>query len=154
DLAARLVSIAGFGLTGQACTATSRVIVERSVAEAFTAKLVEKAKALVIGNGLKQGVTMGPAVSKQQLAGNLDYVDGAVGQGATLLYGGERLTDGDFAHGYFMQPTILGNVKPAMRIACEEVFGPVVAIMTTENFDEAIKVANGVDFGLSAAVVT
>jgi aldehyde dehydrogenase (NAD+) len=93
DLAARLVGIAGFGLTGQACTATSRVIVEKSVAETFTARLIEKAKAIVVGNGLKQGVTMGPAVSKQQLAGNLDYIDGAVAQGAKLLYGGQRLTE-------------------------------------------------------------
>ncbi|MCI0536756.1 MAG: aldehyde dehydrogenase family protein [Verrucomicrobiales bacterium] len=154
DLAARLVGIAGFGLTGQACTATSRVIVEKSVAEAFTAKLIEKAKAVVIGNGLKQGVTMGPAVSKQQLGGNLAYVDGAIAQGARLVHGGQRLTEGEFANGYFMQPTILADVKPDMQIACEEVFGPVVAVMTVENFDEAIKVANGVEVGLSASVVT
>src|SRR4030095_4833941 len=125
DLAARLVAIAGFGLTGQACTATSRVIVERSVAEAFTTKLIEKAKAIVVGNGLKQGVTMGPAVSQQQLEGNLNYIQIAQQEGATLLHGGARLVEGDQAHGFFMQPTVLGNVKPKMRIACEEVFGPV-----------------------------
>lgn len=154
DLAARLVTIAGFGLTGQACTATSRVIVEKSVAEAFAAKLVEKAKAIVVGNGLKQGVTMGPAVSEAQLAGNLNYVQIAQSEGASLLYGGARLTDGDLAHGYFMQPTVLGNVKPAARIACEEVFGPVVGIIPVENFDEALTVANSVDVGLSASIVT
>jgi aldehyde dehydrogenase (NAD+) len=71
-----------------------------------------------------------------------------------LLYGGQRLTEGDAAHGYFMQPTILGSVTPQMRIACEEVFGPVVGIMTVENFDEAIRVANGVEVGLSASLVT
>lgn len=154
DLAARLVTIAGFGLTGQACTATSRVIVEKSVAEAFAAKLVEKAKAIVVGNGLKQGVTMGPAVSEAQLKGNLNYVQIAQQEGAQLLYGGARLTDGDLAHGYFMQPTVLGNVKPAARIACEEVFGPVVGIIPVENFDEALTVANSVDVGLSASIVT
>ena len=154
DLAARLVAIAGFGLTGQACTATSRVIVEKSVAEAFAAKLVEKAKALVVGNGLKPGVTMGPAVSAAQLKGNLDYVQIAQSEGAQLLTGGARLTDGDLAHGYFMQPTVLGNVKPAARIACEEVFGPVIGIIPVENFDEALIVANGVDVGLSASIVT
>ena len=154
DLAARLVAIAGFGLTGQACTATSRVIVEKSVADAFAAKLVEKARALVVGNGLKQGVTMGPAVSEAQLAGNLNYVQIAQSEGATLLCGGARLTDGDLAHGYFMQPTVLGNVKPAARIACEEVFGPVVGIIPVENFDEALTVANSVDVGLSASIVT
>jgi aldehyde dehydrogenase (NAD+) len=154
DLAARLVAIAGFGLTGQACTATSRVIVERSVAEAFASRLIEKARAIVVGNGLKQGVTMGPAVSEAQLKGNLSYVQIAQHEGASLLCGGARLADGDLAHGFFMQPTVLGNVKPAARIACEEVFGPVVGIIQVENFDEAIAVANGVDVGLSASVVT
>jgi acyl-CoA reductase-like NAD-dependent aldehyde dehydrogenase len=154
DLAARLVAIAGFGLTGQACTATSRVIVEKSVAEAFASKLIEKAKAIVIGNGLKQGVTMGPAVSEAQLKGNLSYVQIAQQEGAQLLHGGAQLSDGDFAQGFFMQPTVLGNVKPTARIACEEVFGPVVGIIPVENFDEALTVANGVDVGLSASIVT
>jgi aldehyde dehydrogenase (NAD+) len=154
DLAARLVAIAGFGLTGQACTATSRVIVEKSVAETFSAKLIEKAKAIIVGNGLKQGVTMGPAVSEAQLKGNLTYVQIAQSEGASLLQGGARLTDGDLAHGFFMQPTVLGNVKPASRIACEEVFGPVIGIIPVENFDEALSVANSVDVGLSASIVT
>ncbi|HYT60154.1 MAG TPA: aldehyde dehydrogenase family protein [Haliangiales bacterium] len=154
DLAAKLVAIAGFGLTGQACTATSRVIVEKSVVEAFAEKLVERAGAVKVGNGLQEGVTMGPAVSKQQLAGNLDYVDIATGEGARVLCGGRRLTDGDFAHGHFMEPAVLGNVTPKMRIACEEVFGPVVGIIAAADFDEAIRVANGVDVGLSASLVT
>ena len=154
DLAARLVSIAGFGLTGQACTATSRVIVERSVADAFTQKLIQRASALQVGNGLRDGVTMGPAVSKQQLAGNLEYVDLAVSEGAKLIYGGRRLTEGEHAQGHFMQPTVLANVSPTMRIACEEVFGPVIAIIAVENFDEALAVANGVEVGLSASIVT
>ncbi len=154
DLAARLVAIAGFGLTGQACTATSRVIVEKSVAEAFTAKLIEKAKAIVVGNGLTPGVTMGPAVNQQELDGNLNYISIAQQEGAKLRYGGQRLTEGDLAHGFFMQPAILGDVTPNMRIAKEEVFGPVVAIIAVENFDEALAVANGVDVGLSASLVT
>ncbi|MGH6961692.1 MAG: aldehyde dehydrogenase family protein, partial [Dongiaceae bacterium] len=154
DLAARLVATAGFGLTGQACTATSRVIVEKPVVEAFTAKLIEKAKAIVVGNGLKQGVTMGPAVSQQQLEGNLNYIQIAQKEGATLLHGGARLAEGDLAHGCFMQPAVLGNVKPTARIACEEVFGPVVGIISVEDFDEALAVANGVDVGLSASLVT
>ena len=154
DLAATLVAKAGFGLTGQACTATSRAIVERSVLEPFTEKLIAKARALKIGNGLTPGVEMGPAVSKQQLASNIDYIDSAVAQGAQLLYGGQRLTDGEFANGHFMQPTVLGNVRPDMRIACEEVFGPVIAVMPAQNFEEALKIANGVDVGLSASVVT
>jgi aldehyde dehydrogenase (NAD+) len=154
DLAARLVAIAGFGLTGQACTATSRVIVEKSVADAFAAKLIEKARAIVVANGLKQGATMGPAVSQTQLEGNLNYVQIAQKEGASLLYGGARLSEGELAHGHFMQPTVVGNVKPNTRIACEEVFGPVVGIIPVESFDEAMAVANGVDVGLSASIVT
>jgi aldehyde dehydrogenase (NAD+) len=154
DLAARLVAIAGFGLTGQACTATSRVIIEKSVAEAFTQKLIEKAKAIVVGNGLKPGVTMGPAVNEQEFKGNFDYVDIAKNEGGTVAYGGARLSDGELAHGFFMQPTIITGVTPSMRIAREEVFGPVIAIIAVENFDEAIAVANGVDVGLSASIVT
>ena len=154
DLAARLVAGAGFGLTGQACTATSRVIIERSVLEPFTAKLIEKAKAIVVGNGLTPGVTMGPAVSRSQLDGNLNYVEIARKEGATLLHGGNACREGDLAHGLFLQPTVLGQVKPAMRIACEEVFGPVIGIIPVENFEEALQVANSVDVGLSASLVT
>jgi len=154
DLAAKLVAIAGFGLTGQACTATSRVIVEKSVAAQFTEKLIEKAKAIVVGSGLKAGVTMGPAVNEQEFKGNFDYIDIAKNEGGTVVYGGARLSDGDLAHGWFMQPTIITGVTPQMRIAREEVFGPVIAIIAVENFDEAIAVANGVDVGLSASIVT
>jgi len=145
---------AGFSLTGQACTATSRAIVERKVLEPFTDRLVAKAKALKVGNGLTPGTDMGPAVSRAQLEGNLTYVDVALKEGAKLVSGGQRLTDGDFAHGWFMQPTVLAEVKPGTRIACEEVFGPVVAVIAVEDFEDAIRVANGVDVGLSASVVT
>lgn len=154
DLAATLVIRAGFGLTGQACTATSRVIVERSVLELFTEKLVSKTKALKVGNGLLANVDMGPVISNDQLANNLNYIDVAKAEGATLVYGGERLSEGDCGRGFFMQPTILANVKPDQRIACEEVFGPVIAILAAEDFDEAITIANGVDVGLSASLVT
>ena len=154
DLAATLVVRAGFGLTGQACTATSRVIVERPVLEAFTEKLVAKTRALKVGPGLQPGVDMGPAVNPQELEGNFQHIAAAVKEGAKLLLGGERLTEGDLQHGLFMQPTLLGSVTPSMRIAREEVFGPVVAIIPVESFDEAIAVANGVDVGLSASLVT
>jgi len=154
DLAARLVAIAGFGLTGQACTATSRVIVEKSVAAQFTEKLVEKAKAVVVGNGLKQGVTMGPAVNEQEFKGNFDYIEIAKNEGGKVVYGGNRLSEGDLAQGWFMEPTIITDVTPQVRIAREEVFGPVVAIIAVENFEEAMTVANGVDVGLSASIVT
>jgi len=149
-----LVARSGFGLTGQACTATSRVIVDQSVLAAFTEKLVAKAKAWKVGNGLTAGTDMGPAVSESQLNGNLEWVKTAVKDGAQLLCGGNRITTGDFAHGWFMEPTVIGSVTPSMRIACEEVFGPVVVIIPAGNFDEALRIANGVDVGLSASLVT
>ena len=154
DLAARLVAIAGFGLTGQACTATSRVIVERPVLEAFTERLVALAKNLKIGPGLTPGVQMGPAVNEAELLGNLDAIQAAQAEGARLVWGGRRLTDGDLAHGWFMEPAILTDVTPSMRIAREEVFGPVVAILAVDSFEEALSVANGVDYGLSASLIT
>jgi len=154
DLAATLVVRAGFGLTGQACTATSRVIVEESVLEAFLEKLVTKARALKVGDGLGAGIEMGPAVNVQELEGNFAHVEAAVAEGAVVCAGGHRLTEGELAHGLFMEPTVLRNVTSTMRIAREEVFGPVVAVMAVGGFDEAIAVANGVDVGLSASIVT
>ena len=154
DLAASIVAKAGFGLTGQACTATSRAIVEQSVLQPFTEKLAAKAQALKVGNGLAPGVEMGPAVSKQQLAGNLEHIDGALGQGAKLICGGQRIAGGSCDHGFFMQPTVLGNVTPEMSIACEEVFGPVIAVIAAPDFEEALSIANRVDVGLSASIMT
>jgi acyl-CoA reductase-like NAD-dependent aldehyde dehydrogenase len=154
DLAAKLVTIAGFGLTGQACTATSRVIVERPVLEAFTQKLVELAQNWKVGNGRTQGIQMGPAASEAELRGNLDSLTQAQAEGARLAWGGARLTDGDYARGWFMQPAVLTDVTPKMRIAQEEVFGPVIAILAVDSFDEALTVANGVNYGLSASLIT
>jgi aldehyde dehydrogenase (NAD+) len=148
DLAATLVAKAGFGLTGQACTATSRAIVERTVLDSFVDKLVGKAKAI------KLGADMGPAINQQQLESNLAHVKQAQKDGAQIAFGGERVTDGEFTHGFFMQPTVMTNVKPDLSIACEEVFGPVVAVIAVESFDEALSVANALEVGLSASIVT
>ncbi len=154
DLAATLVAKAGFGLTGQACTATSRAIVEKSVVEPFIEKLAAKAKALKVGNGLTQGVEMGPAVNQQELDGNFEHIQHAQREGAKVVVGGQRLSEGELAQGFFMSPAVLRDVTPKMRIAREEVFGPVVAVMAVENFDEALALANSLDVGLSASIVT
>jgi acyl-CoA reductase-like NAD-dependent aldehyde dehydrogenase len=154
DLAATLVVKAGFGLTGQACTATSRVLVEKPVLEMFLEKLVAQTKGIQVGNGLHPKTQMGPAINRAQLETNLDYVEIAKSQGATLVCGGHALKDGELAHGHFMAPTVLSNVRPDQRIACEEVFGPVVAVVAVEHFEEAIQVANSVEAGLSASIVT
>lgn len=97
---------------------------------------------------------MGPAVNEQELNGNFEYVKVAQKEGAKLVYGGDRLLEGDLAQGYFMQPAVLTGVTPNMRIAREEVFGPVIAVITVDGFDEAMSVANGLDVGLSASIVT
>ncbi len=154
DLAARLVAVAGFGLTGQACTATSRVIVERPVAEAFTQKLTALAQTWKVGPGLEAGVQMGPAVNEAQLTGNLEAIETALREGARRAWGGRRLDQGAHANGWFMEPAVISEVTPSMRIAQEEIFGPVVAVLTVDSFDEALQVANGVPYGLSASVVT
>ena len=130
------------------------MLVEKPVLESFLEKLVQRAGQLRVGNGLTPGVEMGPAVNQSELEGNFEHIDHAVKEGAEVIYGGRRLNEGDLAHGYFMEPTIVGQVKPSMRIAREEVFGPVVAVMAVADFEEALAVANGLDVGLSASIVT
>ena len=143
ELAATLVAKAGFGLTGQACTATSRAIVEASVLDDSPSGLWPRRAPSRSVLDWRPEWKWGRLVSKQQLAGNLEYVDGAVRRRRKLLYGGSRLTDNEFAQGYFMAPTVLGNVSPKMKIACEEVFGPVVAVISAKDFDDALAIANG-----------
>jgi aldehyde dehydrogenase (NAD+) len=150
ELAVKLAVAGGFGLTGQACTATSRVIVEQSVADDFAAKLTAAARSMVVGDGLQAGVQMGPAVSEDQLKTDLEYVGIGKSEGAKLLAGGDLAGD----HGHYVQPTIFDYVEPKMRIAQEEIFGPVISIMRARDFDHAIEQANAIGFGLSAGVVT
>ncbi len=151
-LAVDIVVRGGFGLTGQACTATSRVIVEEGIAPAFTEALTDAARKLRVGNGLESGVQMGPAVSQDQLQTDLEYVRIGQQEGAKLLVGGDVVrTNGG---GFFVQPTVFADVEPEMRIAQEEIFGPVIGIIRARDFDDAIVKANQIGFGLSAAIVT
>ena len=154
DVAAATLVNAAFFSTGQKCTACSRAIVERSVYEPLVDKLVAKTRALKIGNGLEAGIDIGPAVDETQLATDLEYIAIAQREGAQLLCGGRRLTGGAYDKGFFVEPTIFGGVTPSMRIAQEEVFGPVLAMMVAEDFEEAMRLANGVRFGLSAAIIS
>ncbi len=150
----KAVSIAvagGFGLTGQACTATSRVIVEEGAAAAFAEALTNAARNLKVGNGLEAGIQMGPAVSEDQLQTNLEYVGVGQNEGAKLLVGGGKIGQGS---GYYVQPTVFDQVEPDMRIAQEEIFGPVIGIIRAKDFDDALEKANGIGFGLAASVVT
>jgi aldehyde dehydrogenase (NAD+) len=145
-------AVAGaFGGTGQACTATSRLIVHEDVADEVTEAVVERAESFTVGPGMEDP-DMGPAVSENQDESNFQYVDVAHEEGATLLTGGDRPPEYDT--GYFIEPTVFADVDPEMRIAQEEVFGPVLAVLRVSDFDEAVAVANGVDYGLSASVFT
>ena len=143
-----------FGTTGQRCTATSRILLQKGIAAEFTAKFVARTKKLKIGNGLDESVEVGPQVNADQIETSTRYVEIALKEGAQLLCGGHALTDGPFAHGTFFEPTVLAGVTPAMRIAREEVFGPVVALMEFSNFEEAVEIANSIDYGLSTSLYT
>ena len=153
DLAVKLVVQGGFSLSGQACTGTSRVLVHRQVKEEFTRRLVEKVSALSVGNGLNGNPDLGPIATESQLESILEYV--AIGkQEATHLLGGERLTDGDYARGLFMRPALFTDVTQQMRIAREEIFGPVIALLEIDSYEQALVMANDTEYGLSAAIVT
>jgi acyl-CoA reductase-like NAD-dependent aldehyde dehydrogenase len=152
DLAVPGILQGAFGSTGQRCTATSRVVAHRKVLGELTERLVEETKKIVVGNGMDPGVTMGPAVDEAQLETDLRYIAIALEEGAKLLCGGRRLTEGAWAQGFFVEPTIFTDVRPEMRLAREEVFGPVLAILAVDSFDEAIRVANDVPFGLTASI--
>jgi len=143
-----------FGTTGQRCTATSRVLLQKGISSKFTEKFIERAEVLKVGNGLDETVQVGPQVNASQIDTSSQYVDIALAEGAKLLLGGGALVDGDFAKGTFFAPTIFGGVTPSMRIAREEVFGPVVSLIEFETFEEAIETANSIDYGLSTAIYT
>jgi len=143
-----------FGTTGQRCTATSRILLQKGIAQKFTEQFVARAKALKVGNGLDESVEVGPQVNASQVATSTKYVEIAVKEGAKLLAGGHALTQGDYAKGTFFEPTVLSAVSPSMRISCEEVFGPVVALIEFDTFEQAIEIANAIEYGLSTAIYT
>jgi acyl-CoA reductase-like NAD-dependent aldehyde dehydrogenase len=143
-----------FGTTGQRCTATSRILLQRGIAERFTAEFVARAKKLTVGNGLDETIEVGPQVNEGQIETSEKYVAIALAEGAKLLCGGHRLTEGAYTHGTFFESTVLGGVTPSMRIAREEVFGPVVCLIEFDTFEQAIEIANSIDYGLSTALYT
>ena len=150
DAAAAAVS-GSCGGTGQACTATSRLIVDEAVAQEMIDAVVERAESLSIGPGMEDS-DMGPAVSEEENATNHEYIRIAKNEGATLLTGGDRPER--FESGYFVEPTVFADVSSEMRIAQEEVFGPVLSIIEVSDFEEAVTVANDVTYGLSSSIFT
>jgi len=150
DLAVEGVAQGAFGSTGQRCTATSRVILHQKIADKFIEKLIERVQKIKVGDGMQDGVSMGPAVDKAQYETDLRYIAIAKKEGCRCLTGGEALP----GKGYFVAPTVFDGVTPAMTLAQEEVFGPVLAVMRAGDFEEAMQIANGVKFGLTCSIYT
>lgn len=154
DLAVASTVQGAFGSTGQRCTATSRAVVVDSIADEFVARLDARAAKLVVGNGLDPKTNMGPSVDQTQLDTVLRYVDVGRAEGARLVTGGARLKGDPYDRGYFVAPTIFDRVTPDMRIAQEEIFGPVLGVIRVPDVASALAAANGVRYGLSASVYT
>jgi acyl-CoA reductase-like NAD-dependent aldehyde dehydrogenase len=154
DLAVASVTLGAFGTTGQRCTATSRVIVQKSVQKVFTDRLVAAAEKLRVGDGLDPDVDMGPLVNTGRVKAVQEYAEIGKQEGAKLVLGGSPLTGGDYREGAYYEPTIFTDVAPSMHIAREEVFGPLLSIVPIDSYEEAIKVANSTEYGLSTAIFT
>ncbi|HEU0196237.1 MAG TPA: aldehyde dehydrogenase family protein [Nevskiaceae bacterium] len=153
DVAVTLTIKGGLSLTGQACTGTGRVLVHRQVVERYTKSLLDHIAQLVIGNGLDSPCDLGPLATENQLASVLNYV--SVGKSeARHLIGGDRLRGPIYDKGYFVSPAVFADAKPTMRIAKEEIFGPLIVIVPVDSYDQAIRIANDSEYGLSASIVT
>jgi acyl-CoA reductase-like NAD-dependent aldehyde dehydrogenase len=144
----------GFGTSGQRCTAASRVVVHEKIYDRFIEEFASRAAALRVGNGLQPTTQMGPSISESQLETVMKYVEIGRREGARVVTGGRRLESGDYASGWFHEPTVFADVEPSMRIAQEEIFGPVVSVMRCRSLEEAIAIGNGVRYGLSASIYT
>ncbi|HUG55668.1 MAG TPA: aldehyde dehydrogenase family protein [Candidatus Limnocylindrales bacterium] len=154
DLSIDGIVWSAFGTSGQRCTAASRVIAHRGVASELVDKLVGRAKKLKLGDGLEASTDVGPVVSDTQLQKVHSYIPIAEKEGATVAAGGRVPRDGALAKGYFHEPTVLVDVKPNMRVAQEEIFGPVTAVIEVASLDEAIKALNSTKYGLSCSIYT
>jgi len=144
----------GFGTSGQRCTAASRLGIHKSVYKEFVRRFVQRVQQLRVGNGLDPSTEVGPVISEPQLATVMSYVEVGRKEGAKLLAGGHRLDSGIYAKGWFHEPTVFADCDPRMRIAREEIFGPVVSIIPIDTFEHGIEIANAVPYGLSASIYT
>jgi aldehyde dehydrogenase (NAD+) len=155
DLAVEGTVWGAFGTSGQRCTASSRVVVHKKVYKKFVQKLVERTIALRVGDGSDPKTDVGPVINAAAVHKIMGYIEtGQREDGATLACGGHRLEKGAHANGYFIEPTVFTNVAPEMRIAQEEIFGPVTAVIPAASLAEAVEIANGVRYGLSASIYT
>lgn len=155
DLAVEGAVWGAFGTSGQRCTASSRLVVHRRVYKKFLEKLIERTLTLRVGNGLDRRVDVGPVINEDAVAKILGYIEiGQKSDGARLALGGHRLEKGAHRHGFFIEPTIFADVASGMRIAQEEIFGPVLSVIACRDLDEAIEIGNGVRYGLSSSIYT
>ncbi|HWW75013.1 MAG TPA: aldehyde dehydrogenase family protein, partial [Pyrinomonadaceae bacterium] len=154
SLAVESTAQGAFGSTGQRCTATSRAVVVNSVADEFVARIAERAKAMRVGDGMDKETDIGPIVDASQFKSVLSYVDVGREDGAELVCGGGPADGSGLRKGYFVQPTVFDRVTPDMRIAREEIFGPVLSVLRVADFEEALRVANDSEYGLASAVFT
>lgn len=154
NMAAKLTIEGAMKQTGQRCTATSRVFVEKSIYQPFLEKLLGYVKNIQVGNGMDSDVTMGPVVSKSQYDSILHYIEIGKKEGAEIIYGGNALNGKNYDQGYYIEPTIFTNVTNDMVIAQEEIFGPVLSVIQVENYEEALAQANDTIYGLSASLFT
>lgn len=152
DLAVEHTANGAFGSTGQRCTAGSRAIVQSSIADEFVEKIVKRAKSFKLGAGADASTDIGPSVDEHQFDTVLKYMGIGKEDGAKLMCGGGRALGDGLEHGYFVEPTVFDNVTPDMRIFREEIFGPVLGISRVQNLDEAMKLANDTEYGLSSSV--
>jgi aldehyde dehydrogenase (NAD+) len=152
DLVMEGVVWGAYGTTGQRCTATSRLIVQSGVHDELVAKIEARARELRLGYGNDEGVDMGPVINQKALDKISGYMDVAREEGATIRFGGTRATGGATDDGFFFEPTMLTDVTQGMRVEQEEIFGPVLSVIQVESYDEAIRVANGVKYGLSSSI--
>src|SRR5215510_3866949 len=154
ELAVESTAQGAFFSTGQRCTATSRAVVINKIADEFVERIVKRAQSIRIGDGMNPQTEMGPSVDENQFKTVLEYLNIGREDGATLLCGGERAFGNGLDKGYFVKPTVFDHVTPDMRIAREEIFGPVLGVIRVKDFDEAMQVANDTEFGLSSSIFT
>lgn len=154
DLAVESTAQGAFGSTGQRCTATSRAVVIDKIADSFVEKIVARARSFKLGDGSEPGTEIGPSVDEGQFNTVLKYIDVGREDGASLICGGRRASGNGLDKGYFVEPTVFDKVTADMRIAREEIFGPVLSVLRVKDFEEAMMVANDSEFGLSSSVFT
>ncbi|HEY6331630.1 MAG TPA: aldehyde dehydrogenase family protein, partial [Blastocatellia bacterium] len=153
EKAAMWAMFAIFTASGQVCTAGSRLLLQSRIYEEFMEKLVDRTRKLRVGPGL-DNPDLGPVVSRSQMNRVLNYIQIGKDEGADVAVGGSRITDGTLGKGYYIAPTIFGRVKSEMRVSQEEIFGPVLSVLTFDDADEALQIANGTQYGLAAGVWT